>query len=417
MSYLIGQHISDHALDCIHFLFKYRGMTATQLAALMYDGSYTLSQEKTIYNSLRKLKQKGLVKSTKLQEGVSRGSLYELTVKGYEYGKSLVNVELGEEGEGWIIRMYENSSFGDIPYGIYSAPLEQAAHHLLLIEFFIRLYNRDEFREVLDHRLNLYCSENYEWENQSRKYRPDAEIKFNDGRIFAIEIDRGTESHQQLRDKFRKYRCYFEYLKAQERPLPDGIIFVTEEKRRTYGLNRRWTNLLTAFFEELFPFSNDVNMILTSMDKVDQTITFEENRDVFNNKAQAFLKNMLEERGYERTRAYVTDNKNMIYTLAVDGDEYLVVFNEISNEYESRIYVRYLDFMRYFLDSAKGKDDVYGLNYRGSRGVIFYDKYEPFLVTNVQGFEVHEMLMDYLPGFKQFCSLLRYREEEEKLPF
>ncbi|KAF0993820.1 hypothetical protein BJQ97_00445 [Geobacillus sp. TFV-3] len=62
MSYSLGYDLSYYAEVIVEYLFRYRGMTATQIAHILYGKHYTLAQEKSVYNYLRKLKKQKLYK-------------------------------------------------------------------------------------------------------------------------------------------------------------------------------------------------------------------------------------------------------------------------------------------------------------------------------------------------------------------
>ncbi|PFQ44837.1 hypothetical protein COK05_16000 [Bacillus cereus] len=72
--------MDNQNVECIQALYLYRGTTDKQLAIIVYEQEeYTLSREKNIYNSLRKLKNQGIVQSIRLQDNFAKGPLYYLT--------------------------------------------------------------------------------------------------------------------------------------------------------------------------------------------------------------------------------------------------------------------------------------------------------------------------------------------------
>lgn len=162
MAYFSGYNISPLSEQIIENLLLYRGMTAKQLTYLI-DPFPTLSLEKSIYNYLRILKKQGLVVSYKLQENVSKGSLYFLTKSGYDLAKDIFNVEEGQTGSGWISSEPGlQADLADIPYETFKPPLKQSAHHLMLVNFFIQLKSIDVNNDWINHRINLYAAFEYE---------------------------------------------------------------------------------------------------------------------------------------------------------------------------------------------------------------------------------------------------------------
>lgn len=124
-------------------------------------------------------------------------------------------------------------------YDLYQPSKKQLNHHLLLIDFFIYLRINFGEEESIDHRLSMYCSTEYMYNNLEYKIRPDAEIMLTNKESYWIEVDRTTESHSQLLTKFQNYKNFF-YLKKNDLPIPfSAIMFVTDVKQQMYGMNRR----------------------------------------------------------------------------------------------------------------------------------------------------------------------------------
>jgi hypothetical protein len=409
MAYVFGYNLTHYSERIIEILMKYRGITAKQLTAMMYPSvQYSLSEEKSVYNYLRKLKKQGLVASYKLQANVANGSIYYLTSKGYDCAKDMLNIEEGETGTGWIpFYEYESSSLGDLPYDLYLPPIKQPAHHLMLIDFFVQLNMIEEDAyDRIHHRLNLYAAQTYEVNGHKYRYRPDAEVGIGSKR-FAIEIDRATESHEQLLQKFETYKRYLDYCVESDDLVGlsekiDGIIFVVESKRRDHGIKRRWTNILSAFLKKMAPYQHKVNLIMTTVDATGDTLLFELNRDGFEKKARKEVENILKTQGHkEVTSWYDKTTQESLFAHGLNSTGYQVFFNAISQEFESKLYTRYLDFLNKRLHFATDPEDVEkirDLDYKGYEKVIFYNKHQPYIVENFCYYDVDPQVVELLSG-------------------
>lgn len=416
MSYILGYNLSQLAEQIIRTLLIYRGTSAKQLISLMNAPfQYTLSQEKSVYNYLRKLKKQGLVAAHKLQANVANGSVYYLTPKGYDYARDMMNIDEGAVGEGWIQRFgeFEEQSLGDLNYDLYSPSIKQPAHHLLLIDFFIQLNMVDEDNySMIPHRLNLYAAETYEMDGKSYRYRPDAEILIGTKK-FAIEIDRATESHEQLLLKMETYKRYLDYCNAAGRDSLDridGIIFVVETRRRDHGIKRRWKNVLSAFFKRLSKYQDRLNLIMTTIDATQETLRFELNRSSYEQEAQKKIETILKDDGYSIVSTW--SNTRTTETAFAHGltetRKYKVFFNATSQEFESRLYIRYLYFLKVSLPFAQSPESVEKIKefeYIGNENFIFYARRKPFIVEGLSLYGMDPELVKKLNGLQNDLHL------------
>lgn len=411
MAYALGYNSSPHSDRILGTLLVYRGMTAKQLTAIMNAPfQYNLSEEKSNYNYLRKLRKQGLVTAHKLQANVANGSIYYLTPKGYEYARDMMNIAEGSVGTGWIqhYRDFGEHSLGDLPYDLYVPPLKQPAHHLLMIDFFIQLNMIDEDAyEMIPHRINLYAAKTYEIEGEKYRYRPDGEIIIN-GKKFAIEIDRATESHEQLLQKMATYERYMSYCEDNPKENIDkieGIIFVVESKRRDHGIRRRWTSILAAFFKQLAKYQSQLNLIMTTIDTAKETLLFELKRNVYEKEARKRSEYVLKDAGYSDANAWWhTRTDEALFTHGFSNSKkYTVFFNAVSQEFESRLYFRYMDFLVNRLPIAKDPkraQKIEGLDYAGHANIVFYARRKPFIVEGLSLYGVDSKVVKALTGLQ-----------------
>ncbi|MGE7219622.1 replication-relaxation family protein [Priestia koreensis] len=388
MPYLLGYNLSPLSLNLIYQLYIYRGMTATQMASSLYTDQYLVSQEKSIYNYLGKLKKQQLVTSLRLQDSYSKGSIYYLTPKGYEFAKSWLDIQEGQRGTGWM--KGSRGQFADLSYEIYRPPLSQTTHHLLLIDLFIRLNSLK--MKGANYRLNLYASVTYNDGVKKQRYRPDGEIYLRNGRTYTIEIDRGTESHEQLRQKFKVYRQYFDYLtETKQNGIPFGILFVVEDKRRNHGIKRRWKNVAAAFFEEIGEHHEKVNLILTSANMLEQILSFEINRQMYENEALQQFKGIYKQDGWEEGQLYSLKYDDSLtelgYVYGRKNKGYDVNMLFISQPYETRLYSRFIKEWK----SLKAKDIIRTLkNPNIIMKYVFYKWESPYVIDTLDHYDVND---------------------------
>lgn len=414
MAYVLGYNLTPFAENIMKYLFEYRTMTAKQLATMIcFPDPIDLSKEKSVYNYLRKLKKQGLVSAHKLQANVANGSLYYLTPKGYEYVKDYFEVQEGAIGEGWLYNfmLYSDSPKGDFPYEVYSPPLKQPAHHLMMIDFFIELIKRGGDIYTNKHRINLYAAKSYELDGKKSRFRPDAEILLDD-QLYTVEIDRSTESHEQLVQKFLTYRDYFDYLSKNglSHQIPKGILFVVESKRRDHGIKRRWNNVLAAYMKTLWVTYGHVNLILTELDSVGSTLEFEADRQELEKKASKQVKQTLLERGYVDTTSYVaTTTKEIYYSHGISNSSYDLFFTAISHEFESKLYDRCFNFIecQYKIANDPEKiEKIKGLKFKSCSAIIFHHSHEPYIAEGILNYDVNPELTHIFKFFKERAEFI-----------
>lgn len=369
------------------FLFQYRGLRAKDLTVFESGTRYfSLSQERSVYNCLAKLKKKGLVKSYRLQGVNSLGSLYSLTEKGLEMTKNLLNISIGQNGNGYL-PMNEYTTFWDVPYSFQNPPTKQTEHFLLTIDFFKELVA--DQKEPVSHQTNFYARLDKKLPSgQLVTVKPDALVTNSYGK-YAIEIDRATEGHYQLVEKFKRYRDYHH---ATSQDIPHTkirtIVFVVESRSRTHGIQRRWRNLFSAFlaaFDQQLP---EINLVLIPMDEVAQFFEYENKRLSVLVKLDNQLESYLGKNNFSLTKL---KTKMPVYT--DKQGVYAKVFSFLVHEFDSNAY-RYALFLQEEVDhlkqqlpylEPKGKDATYKCFF------MCWNKV-PRLVENIDSLEVTDQL-------------------------
>lgn len=262
--------ISSTKFNILKWLSYYRGLTADQLAKLIYcTNSITVSNSKSMYNQLKKLEDIGLVKRYRAHPKISKFSIYYLSAKGLEFIQMKLNIWDGIRERGWITNQ-DYLKLGYFKYDTYKPPFKQMTHHLFVADILITCYLND-----VCHRNNLYASR---LSKDNTLLRPDAEMKINT-KHYLIEIDNGTENHQQLIEKFNRY---FHYVAStRDNKDIDVIVFIIDTKH-SEQLNRRWISILAAFHIAMRRIYNLVELVLVTKEEFPSYILFEKNRpDLF----------------------------------------------------------------------------------------------------------------------------------------
>lgn len=406
MAFFMGFNLTERATKVLLTIFFYRGMTAKDLAIFMTGtADYNLSQEKSTHNYLSSLIKQGLVTSYKLQATVSRGSMYYLTKKGLEVVKDILNIDEGQHGSGWL-PVTDSTVFWDSPYEYYMPPLKQPAHHLMMIEFFTKLIADQE--HIVRHRLNQYASKKYEYQKKQYRLRPDAEIIINDS-LYTIEIDRATESHEQLVQKFETYKAYLDYCEENNygsKLRINTIVFVVESKRREQGIRRRWGNILSAYFKGMGERAHEINLIMTTMDNVMHTIHLEQDRKQLEEAALAALVMDQKASGYKMGGSRVlSKNKQMLsaHFLHEVKESYKIMFVASTHEFESDIYFKHGVFIDSVVPSQGDVEFFIGIEGRSLEEIekyAFYNKLQPCLPDSFDYYGVEKKKSDKLMQLK-----------------
>ncbi|WOV84722.1 replication-relaxation family protein [Sporosarcina jeotgali] len=342
MSSFSTYNLSDRSNELLKLLHLYRGMTAKQLAKFVFNvKELSTSQEKSIYNYLSALRKRNLVTSYRSTNQLRGSSIFYLSQWGYNYTLDLLDIGLGQSNDGWLPAGTEESSSSEFSYELYTPPLKQLDHHLQLIDFFISIHIFEEenyFSYEVKHRNNLYAAKKFKVDGKVSRYRPDAEILLN-GNLFTIEIDRGTESHEQLCAKFETYKKYLEL--QQDKECLRGIIFVVESKVRNHGVRRRWENILGAFLKVLYKFKKNIKLILTTSDSIEETLLHELNRENYYNRLQYFVDQWNVE--YEEIKQLKLGNGTKSnFFIGQSGNKAQLYFAGISGCFDSTFLVEYL---------------------------------------------------------------------------
>lgn len=249
VSYLQASEIREKLCKILYFC---RGANAIVLTQY-FNGSlnYTVQQKKQMTNQLVRLKEAGIITSKRL-EGKDAGSMYYLSTSGLELVYKLLNINSLQAGTMWQHYALKNINFDELKeydYDTYKPPVRQFLHHHLILQSIISLFGKESDLPSYPFRLTLDATEKYIYRNEERILKPDVEIKVGD-EIYALEIDRSTESYSQLVAKFENYKNYLEYtMKGNIEPTITKIIFIYDDKNSKYGVSRRWETIMKAYLE------------------------------------------------------------------------------------------------------------------------------------------------------------------------
>jgi DNA-binding MarR family transcriptional regulator len=241
-----------HILTILH---KFRGLTVDQLVrelCLELNRPVSKTFKYNTYKILKSLEQsKHIIKeSIRLHRTID---FIYLSEHGTERVAEHLDIMPYHIGSGW------NDDHGDFPFPLQKPP--KTPHHLLMTEVLLELQKLKMLYPdwQLDYRDNRYCAQLYNWEGKEYVFRPDAAIRLGE-EIFLVEVDRGTEYLEKLKEKFEGYHRYFSYLKQNDESIPSGVIFVSDKKTGK-GFNRRWALIQQAFYTEMSQWYTNFNLM------------------------------------------------------------------------------------------------------------------------------------------------------------
>lgn len=272
--------LTDTQKELLDLMFYYRCATPIQLAAFVYGPSAVKkSNEKYVYNQLAKMEDAGLVLRYKPHVSISRHAVYYLSKKGFDYKLNQLSLPIDYIGAGWMDwESFNNGAidYGHFDYGVYKPPLRQLQHHLLMIETLLVMHPLED----ITYRNNLYARRTIRNGNARTILRADAEFKIND-EVYTVEIDRTTESHEQLVAKFENYFHYSADYRSKNGHFDiQHILFVVDAPIDGH-LNRRWTNILAAYYKAMRGLADKFELHLVTLDNLEKFLLARTNIDIF----------------------------------------------------------------------------------------------------------------------------------------
>lgn len=399
-------YLSPKEKTILIILFTYRGMRAKDLAVFYTESyTYTLADEKSVYNYLLKMKKKGFIKATRLQGINSLGSIYYLTPVGHELAKEILNISVGQQGTGFL-PVTEETVFWDVPFEYQTPPLKQTDHFLMTIEFFKQLIASDEF---FYHLTTYYSNLTYYLNQKEYKVKPDAAVIINDN-FYAVEMDRATESHDQLLAKFQKYKEYHDFCERVEdkstvTPV-HTILFVVEARSRQHGIKRRWTNVLSAFFKAFGEDFPSINLILVPLNEVGQTLEFElyrveKEKDIYESYERLMAKN-----GFDIVKTL--ENKKLYFN---KENQFYTPNNQLHLEFESRTYkdnynsqVYIRNFTRTYKHLFEPGKALDSFQYLKEQGASFSPFNTPKFPEGIETTNIHPSLLKKMDFLKNYIN-------------
>lgn len=393
----MNYYLSQKESTLLIILFTYRGMRAKDLAVFYTESyRYTLADEKSIYNYLSKMKAKGLIKATRLQGVYSLGSIYYLTQSGNELVKEILNISVGQQGTG-VLPLTEDTTFWDIPYEYQTPPLKQTDHFLMTIEFFKQVITS---RDFIYHSTAFYSNLNYTSNKKECKVKPDASVNIN-GNFYAVEMDRATESHEQLLEKFKKYKEHYDFCqntedKSKVTPV-HTILFVVEARTRQHGIKRRWANVLSAFFKAFGKDFPPINLILVPINEVGQTLEFELSRADLEAKSFEKFKTTFTKEGFNTLKSL--GNYPLVFNDA--ARQCKIIFHHLNLEFESRLYKDNYDISMHFFNFKQKYSYLFkpgkaleGIEFQKPLVALYFPLNAPTFAEGIETTGIHPNLLE-----------------------
>ncbi|MFC5532264.1 replication-relaxation family protein [Cohnella yongneupensis] len=264
----------------VKILFEYRGLLYEQLIEELsqrFTGRpASQSFTKNTYKDLQKLEEQRLIIRDPIKIGRTKDLIY-LSEAGHEYAAELFGIYPGHVGTGW------DRDYGDFPHELQRPPKASSPvilHHLMAASVLLRLERlKHSYPDYeIDYRDNRYASLKYDTDGTVNRFKPDGELLIRSGR-YLLEMDRGTEFGEKLREKFQTYRRYLEHLQESGESLPEGVIFVCN-KDSYNGMLKRWNLISSIFWSELGEWRTRFNLIgINGVTELERVVVRQGERD------------------------------------------------------------------------------------------------------------------------------------------
>ncbi|WP_066298087.1 replication-relaxation family protein [Bacillus sp. FJAT-29937] len=317
---IFGYSLTKAEIRIMNYLYRVRGAKVEQIVRGV-NLFPTLTSSQNTHKFLRALRIKKLVTNTDLPS--SHEKLYYLSGDGYYLAKllKLNTTKIKIKGTGF------HNDVGHFAYNQYVPPKVYTSHFLMHVDFDLIIRDLDKrnrwnfklkkgkasikrmtnicalinkkrklkantFRianirafvsktklrelsrkllkteNVIKYRDNMHSERKLEVNVKGNKHafylRPDGEVFINNRQYF-IEYDLSTERRKALIEKFKGYKRYFDSLKKENKPLPQTILFITNEFTLRYGMQIRWGTISSAFYEVLKDYATEVNLTYKSL--------------------------------------------------------------------------------------------------------------------------------------------------------
>lgn len=331
VSLVFGYSLTKAELKLINYLYRVRGAKVEQIVRGL-DLFLTHTSIQNVHKYLRSLRMKKLITNFDLPS--SHEKVYFLSGEGhhlanlYKFNNSSVPIK----GSGF------KNDIGEFAYNQYVPPKVYISHFLMHVDFdliirkldrrsrwnfklkkselkFKRITNirsyegrrgqarikyqttnirsfvnkmkikslsykliKSPLEPVIKYRDNMHSERKLELKLKGNIYpfyfRPDGEVLINNRQYF-IEYDLSTERKKALIEKFKGYKRYFDSLKSENKPLPQTILFITNDFKQRYGMQVRWGTISSAFYEVLKDYALEVNLAYKSLDDVKDYLEYE----------------------------------------------------------------------------------------------------------------------------------------------
>ncbi|RLQ84866.1 replication-relaxation family protein [Planomicrobium sp. Y74] len=240
----------------LHYLYCTRGADITFITQAV-DGWKKASPQReiNIYAILKKMERKKWIQHKKSQakRWEKERRIFFLTPQGLSEFYRLHQIQPGQQ---W------STYFNPLPYfeyKLYRHDLRNIEHHLMSTEVLTRLFRHSQiYPDRMDVANNLMIAK--------KTVKPDLGFA-TDQKEYFVEVDTGNERGQALHKKFARYHKYFTELQQNDGSLPEAIFFVIPklDLKPTNQQLHRIQSIQTAFLTECKVFSEDVNLVVTSV--------------------------------------------------------------------------------------------------------------------------------------------------------
>ncbi|GGG18691.1 replication-relaxation family protein [Paenibacillus abyssi] len=379
MRYITSGKVEYNKIEVsiLRHLYKLRFLNTEQMLMVTYPELVTdsypdnpknpawrkeyVSKYSRVRKEIARLEEFGYIRSHpyRLTPGKKRTVFYSLHNEMFDDVKLFLKIDSDKVGNGW------DDDYGDLSTDFYEFP-KKINHHYDMVNFFIKLMfsvSLFSFKNEIDYMDNIYSARLYSIDqNQSTKLKPDGEFKvyvfMQEQRKLLfhswLEVDRKTETTEDLINKFENYESYLSSAAAKQGTPPFIMVYVSAGD----NIRRRWGTILNAYLARSRKEGPFLNMFVVNGDSLFSTLTsYTESKVMFDSLSKSVTTLATRDQGFlgsvhfdksplqGELREVLGWNPHFVVTENDPKRVQLYLFHKMSS-YESQGISRVLDFMR-----------------------------------------------------------------------
>lgn len=157
----------------------------------------------------------------------------------------------------------------------------------------------------------------------------------------------------------------------------------------------------------MHPYESDVRLIMTPLNKLDETLHFEMNRLYLNDAAKHLLIEKLMNNGYKNVHPFIKKSDKMLYyAIGKNKKSYKIFYSRVINSYDSSLYTGFHQFNS-ILDKIHQKEIIKDLQSEGFEQMIFHTDNKPYILQSLTKDDTPNEIIQELELLNQNIELLK----------